>query len=446
MSKMEENKKYLFSCIISVLNGEKYLEETLKSIRDQNIGSENIQMIIVNDGSTDGTMKIVNKYEKSFGETLIIENQRNMGVGYSLNRAMESIKGEYSFFFGSDDLLDNNVLEEVSNFFATNDVEMISVFIERFGEINKPMLKNDRFEKGNRVIDIRKEYESYQILNGGCFFKSESIQNRRYNEKLNHFADGDYMLRFVEDYGRYAVLNSAKIYYRIKPKTESLSRNTKNSTYIFINLIEESYVSLINYSKDKNNGKVSLYMQNALIHRMLIYIKRTSLIKNLTSDEYAKWFSGLKYVLSEIKDEIILKNNFLKIREKILFFNIKHGNKLNDKVIIYKNGCYCYKDTELDISLKESIKVGKILKSDGVHYKIESDYFDYDKFKIKIKYSIFPFFINRRNFKAKIKKKEYFFKDYGEFDICGFTAFFKSKYKIKEIRIDILDEEIKYTV
>ena len=85
-----EKKNFKFSVIIPIYNVEKYLEEAIKSIINQSIGFEdNIQLILVNDGSTDNSEEICMKYEKEFPDNIIYIKQKNNGVSVARNTGMK---------------------------------------------------------------------------------------------------------------------------------------------------------------------------------------------------------------------------------------------------------------------------------------------------------------------------------------------------------------------
>ena len=105
-----KNQKPLVSVIVPVYNVEKYLEECLDSIINQTL--EDIEIICVNDGSTDNSLKILKKYAKKDNRIKII-NQKNCGLGCARNSGLNQSQGDYIFFLDSDDYLNPNILEKL---------------------------------------------------------------------------------------------------------------------------------------------------------------------------------------------------------------------------------------------------------------------------------------------------------------------------------------------
>ena len=130
-----KSKKFLFNClqenyiqervfnsseqpkistVIPLYNCSKFIGKTVKSIQNQNI--KDIEIILVNDYSTDNTLSIVKKLEEQDHRIKIINNKKNMGILYSRSIGTLLSKGEYIFPLDNDDLfLDEDVFKSISN-------------------------------------------------------------------------------------------------------------------------------------------------------------------------------------------------------------------------------------------------------------------------------------------------------------------------------------------
>lgn len=102
------------SVIITVYNGEKYILETLQSIASQDYS--NIEIIIIDDGSTDNTAKLVN----DFNVPIVYELQQHAGIATGWNRGVEKATGEYISFLDSDDLWSRNKTRNQVEFLKLN--------------------------------------------------------------------------------------------------------------------------------------------------------------------------------------------------------------------------------------------------------------------------------------------------------------------------------------
>lgn len=128
--KSYENKP-LISIITVVYNGEKYLEETIRSVINQTY--DNIEYIIIDGGSTDGTLDIIKKYEDKI-DYWVSENDK--GIYDAWNKALRVAKGEWISFVGADDFLYPDAIQKYVDFipFAGVGVEYISAKAELIDE------------------------------------------------------------------------------------------------------------------------------------------------------------------------------------------------------------------------------------------------------------------------------------------------------------------------
>jgi len=99
------------SVIIPVFNTEKYLQRCLDSVCNQTLSD--IEIICINDASTDNSLEILKEYQKEDERIKIIDLNKNQGAGYSRNRGIEIAKGEYIGFVDSDDFIDLDFYEKL---------------------------------------------------------------------------------------------------------------------------------------------------------------------------------------------------------------------------------------------------------------------------------------------------------------------------------------------
>lgn len=104
--------KPLISILIPCYNGAKFLESCLNSCLSQTYS--NIEIIVINDGSTDNSLEILNQYAGNHSN-IKVYSQENQGLAETRNRLIEYTNGEYFFFLDVDDLIPNNAIENLYN-------------------------------------------------------------------------------------------------------------------------------------------------------------------------------------------------------------------------------------------------------------------------------------------------------------------------------------------
>ena len=103
-----DKKEYGISVIIPCYNVGQYVEETLKSVLNQSF--KNYEIICLNDGSTDGTLEILNKYQSLYPYIQVFTGE-NHGVAYQRNKGVQRARGKYIYYLDGDDLIKENCLE-----------------------------------------------------------------------------------------------------------------------------------------------------------------------------------------------------------------------------------------------------------------------------------------------------------------------------------------------
>ena len=118
----ENNDEDLISIIVPVYNVEKYLEQCLESLLNQTY--KNIEIIVVNDGSTDCSLDILKRYALK-DKRIKIYSQKNQGLSKARNKALEQIDGKYIMFVDSDDWIEINTCETALYELKKNDSDIV---------------------------------------------------------------------------------------------------------------------------------------------------------------------------------------------------------------------------------------------------------------------------------------------------------------------------------
>lgn len=122
------------SVIVPVYNVEKYLCECLNSLVNQTLSD--IEIICINDGSTDGSLNILNEYASKDGRFIVL-SQENQGQGIARNKGIDIAKGEYISFVDPDDWIELDTFEILYNKFSETDVDFIQFDYDTHHETGK---------------------------------------------------------------------------------------------------------------------------------------------------------------------------------------------------------------------------------------------------------------------------------------------------------------------
>ena len=150
------------SVIIPVYNDEKYLANCLNSVLKQSYS--NLEIILVDDGSTDKTPEICEKYREKY-QNIRVLHKKNGGVGSSRNAGLAMATGDYVLFIDDDDWIEDNHIEELYNLLKKNDADIavgnFTYFEEENSAFRFTIKEDDYFEKAYTPQDwFTLEYET----------------------------------------------------------------------------------------------------------------------------------------------------------------------------------------------------------------------------------------------------------------------------------------------
>jgi len=240
------NKLPLITVITVVYNGEKYLEETIQSVINQTY--PNVEYIIIDGGSTDGTIDIIKKYEDYVDYWV---SEKDGGIYDAMNKGIDLSTGTWINFMNAGDIfITNKVLKDSLKIFTINDIAIIySDVIVKFGDYG--VLK--------KAYNINKINYFMPFQHQCSFTKSSIIKECKFDTNFKLAADYDL---FLSQYQK-----GKKFYYLNKPIAEVSSGGVSDSQR---NLVRKEYYSIQkknNVAKFKNR-MYYYYFQN------LEYIKK----------------------------------------------------------------------------------------------------------------------------------------------------------------------------
>jgi glycosyltransferase involved in cell wall biosynthesis len=212
------------SVITSIFDSEGHLEESVRSILDQ--GFRDFELIVVNDGSTDGSAEIVRELAARDERIVFIENKTNLGLTRSLNKAIELAKGEYIARQDTDDVsLPGRLQAQVDFLDAHNDIFLVgtNAYLEH------PRI--DTFVRGivtdpDRIARLLPY--SNQLVHTSIMFRNSG---EMYREKFRYAQDYDFYLYLLRRGKRLGNLPDPLVIYRVRANTITSSRSKQQALF-----------------------------------------------------------------------------------------------------------------------------------------------------------------------------------------------------------------------
>lgn len=126
------------SIIIPVYNVEKFIDQCLKScIFQEGVSHDEYEIIVINDGTPDNSMKIVNKYKEQFPSLITIFEQNNAGLSVARNSGINIAKGEYLWFVDSDDwIIQGSLRQIIDKLNEYKNIDLLQIQAKQFDGVN----------------------------------------------------------------------------------------------------------------------------------------------------------------------------------------------------------------------------------------------------------------------------------------------------------------------
>lgn len=294
----------LVSIVIPVYNVEKYLRECLDSVVNQTI--RDLQIICINDGSTDNSLAILQEYAKKDCRIQII-NQKNAGQSVARNAALPFVKGKYICFVDSDDWIDLQLCEKVYDKAERTGADMTLLFFNTLKKTPLQNITNYLTEHSYFIPDVKDknclEMSRYTSVWATLWKTSFLFDNcLTFAEGLTREDDIFYWQAWIKN-PKLALVTERLYFYRPNPVStmHSLDRRTLDIIEVF-RVIKDCLVS-----ENKFNGEWKrLFLRHKLrvLHHTYRHVKEHSL--------RTEFFEGIKKSIGNDEWEYLHSRNELR--------------------------------------------------------------------------------------------------------------------------------------
>ena len=340
---------YKVSVIIPVYNVENYLEQCLDSVINQTL--KDIEIILVDDGSTDSSLSICNEYAQKDSRITVL-TQQNKGAGAARNMGLERATGEYLSILDSDDYFELNMLEKMYNKAQSTEADIVVCDVNHF---DNALMEIKYIEAINKSVIPKKEVFNYKdfpnyIFN--CFqnwtwnklFKREFIQKNNIQfQEIQRTNDLYFTCCALVLAARISYLDERMVCYRIGTTSNAQSTNYKAPTDF-----AKAFIKLKDFLEQKNiyNEVKSSYINWAVsgclynLHTLYNYPKSYKKLRNylidtgfkqmdITEENQKLFYSEYEYneFMKIYKPEPHYNNAFQRI------FSIKNSYDKKHKII-----------------------------------------------------------------------------------------------------------------
>lgn len=383
------------SVIIPVYNVGHYLPQAVESVVKQSYGFQNIELIIVNDASTDDTSSIMHNLKRIYPSIVLVDNPVNRGVSAVRNDALKLYTGEYVTFLDGDDYYTEHYLANLLKAMQDEEVNFVRAQHLFFGKRDGEHITNKYYDKTKTKTVNLNDFNMENAFINTVMFKKSYIGNIRFSEKQKTSEDVKFLWEVLNknhDY-RMSLVHNAFYMYRKREEGGSAIDTRDENIASFGDRFINVYEYLFDDAEKNNNGKIPASLQTTALYD----IGWTLRVQNFPGDEVEldKFKASIRRLINKMDLETFVKmdtfdkwrlDTMLGFRENIEneLINYKEKNKfyyeLNNEFLTgsnkqtFKLNQFSYKDGILTVN---AILDGlNTFKYERLQMKIGNQYFD----------------------------------------------------------------------
>ena len=309
------------SIIIPCYNVEKYINKCIDSVLNSTL--KDIEIIVINDGSTDNTLKLLKEYKD---DRIIIINRKNASGGASVprNEGLKIASGEYITFLDSDDYIDPNMYLEMYNKAVKGSLDLVACDVKAIYPDHEMIIKSEINSK-SKVEDLM-IYAYAATWNK--MYKREILEGLTFTKGMNLCEDVEFLYKVYARVKKVGSIN--KPYYNYIQRPKSLTYVYDEKIYHVINAMD----NVLKYYKD--NDLYDKYYDE--LEYMYVRYCFGTFIKRLAKTKDRKKFNkGIKFVKEKVREKFpkYKKNKYINTKTGKNVY-LKNFNKLIANIIFYR--------------------------------------------------------------------------------------------------------------
>lgn len=319
----ENNGHYQYTIVSAVYNVGRYLDEYITSVTKQRLDfKKHIQLILVDDGSTDDSAAIIKKWQKKYPNNIHYFYKENGGQASARNLGMQYVNTEWVTFTDPDDILDQDYFYQIDSFaHKQKNSNMVMLCNNLIFYFDSEHLYKDthplkfRFSKGDTVNSVNDLGKNMQLSASTAVFQSNVIKNQQisFDSKVKpSFEDAHFVACYLAGFndGNVGFVSKAKYFYRKRSDGSSTLDGAWEKKGLYDDVLVHGCIDTFNQYIDKK-GYVPKHTQRTVLYHLIWYFKR--LVNNkqtltfLSEEELNKFKSLVIELFKHIDSETIME-------------------------------------------------------------------------------------------------------------------------------------------
>lgn len=314
----------IVSVIIPVYNVEKYLRQCLDSVVNQTF--KNIEIICINDCSTDNSLQTIKQYRQKDDRIVLIDLKQNGGVGLARNEGIKVAKGKYITFVDSDDWVAKDYIEILYNSIIKYDTDVVFSKVIRYDNNTKSIIDgNKKLKYSDRIICNISDKKDLilsepKILINLIVKKDSLVKNNIIFFPKRAGEDVIFILKIIANNIKIIYINDTDYFYRESRPFSIMDNVRRNANFEYDGLFD-FFDEILNAFKQAKTFDV--YKKEVYVY-LLIFFCREVTEKNLTTKQY---FDAVRIFKKKFYQNdfsfLRIKNIKNKIRLFVFYFYLK---------------------------------------------------------------------------------------------------------------------------
>lgn len=292
MARQQGAAPAVFSIVSAVYNVDRYLGDFFSSLEHQTYGIENLDLILVDDGSKDGSLASCQAFEAKYPASVRVLTKPNGGQGSARNLGLDHVRGDWVTFTDPDDFLDIRYFGEVAGFLDAADgaVQVVSTSLNTYTEATASSGASHalqrKFRRGKRVIDLEIEPDAIQMQCSSAIFHSALIHDHalRFDERIRPtFEDAHFVANCLLASGsaKLGVVPQARYNYRKRADASSTINTSGADPDKYTTVPRFGLIPLIEAAREAY-GYVPAWVQNMVLYDLAWAYKDDAAIVSAT--------------------------------------------------------------------------------------------------------------------------------------------------------------------
>ncbi|MCW2759961.1 MAG: glycosyl transferase family 2 [Marmoricola sp.] len=270
-----------FSIVTAVYNVERYLPEFIASIERQTFGLGDVEIIVVDDGSSDDSLRLLQEWAERRPETVRVLSQANAGQGAARNLGMANAVGEWVTFPDPDDVVDDNYLQTVHDFLEANpQADMVAVTRWLWPEATGKLVNRhplETFFRYDRLVDLNEANGRFHGSSPAAFFRLATIREHdlAYDIRIRpNFEDGHFCSLYLlhSENPKVGFLRSTRYHYRKRDDATSSLGGSMTHPGRYTDVFTYGYRAILDRAEELR-GEIPVWLKHFICYEIAGYFQ-----------------------------------------------------------------------------------------------------------------------------------------------------------------------------